>query len=81
MRRERRDKPMHRTSITDAALIEAVLFSTVFRMPADEPMIWQVIEVLLMLGILIYMIECARKWEKKLRKERKRNDCTESKRN
>ncbi len=72
---------LHRTSITEAALIEAVLFSTVFKMPSGEPMIWQVIEVLLMLGILIYMIECSRKWEKKLRKEGKRNDCTESKRN
>ena len=60
---------LHRTSITDAALIEAVLFSTVFKMPADEPMIWQIIEVLLMLGILIYLIEYARKWEKRLRYE------------
>lgn len=72
---------MHRTTITDAALIEAVLFSTVFKMPSGEPMIWQIIEVLLMLGILIYLIEYARKWEKRLRKRGKRDDCTESKRN
>ena len=63
---------LHRTTITDAALIEAVLFSTVFKMPADEPIIWQIIEVLLMLGILIYMIEYAKKWERKLRRERRK---------
>lgn len=71
---------MHRTTITDAALIEAVLFSTVFRMPADEPMIWQVIEVLLMLGILICLIECARRWESsKKRKVRRAATQTDNK--
>lgn len=63
---------MHRTTITDAALIEAVLFSTVCEMPADEPIIWQIIEVLLMLGILIYLIEYARRWESSRKKKVRR---------
>lgn len=63
---------MHRTSITEALLGTAVLFNTVFHMPVDEPMIWQIFSWLVVFGILIACIETARDWEERIRR-RKRN--------
>lgn len=63
---------MHRTSITEALLGTAVLFNTVFHMPVDEPMIWQIFSWLVVFGILIWLIETARDWEERIRR-RKRN--------
>lgn len=63
---------MHRTSITEALLGTAVLFNTVFHMPADEPMAWQIFSWLVIFGILIACIETARDWEERIRR-RKRN--------
>ena len=63
---------MHRTSITEALLGTVVLFNTVFHMPVDEPMIWQIFSWLVVFGILIACIETARDWEERIRR-RKRN--------
>ena len=64
---------MHRTTITEALLGTAVLFNTVFHMPVDEPMAWQIFSWLVVFGILIWLIETARDWEERIRKGRKRN--------
>lgn len=63
---------MHRTSITEALLGTVVLFNTVFHMPTDEPMAWQIFSWLVVFGILIACIETARDWEERIRR-RKRN--------
>ena len=63
---------MHRTSITEALLGTAVLFNTVFHMPADESMIWQIFSWLVVFGILIVCIETAREWEKRIKKKVRR---------
>ena len=64
---------MHRSTITEALLGTVVLFNTVFHMPADEFMIWQIFSWLMVFGILIVCIETARDWEERIRKGRKRN--------
>lgn len=64
---------MHRTSITEALLGTAVLFNTVFAMPADELMIWRIFYWLVVFGILLSCIEVARDWEEKIRR-RKRHE-------
>lgn len=64
---------MHRTSITEALLGTAVLFNTVFHMPADELMIWRIFYWLVVFGILLSCIEVARDWEEKIRR-RKRHE-------
>lgn len=64
---------MHRTSITEALLGTVVLFNTVFHMPADELMIWQIFFWLVVFGILIWLIETARDWEERIRR-RKRHE-------
>ena len=63
---------MHRTSITEALLGTVVLFNTVFHMPEDESMAWQIFSWLVVFGILIWLIETARDWEERIRR-RKRN--------
>ena len=63
---------MHRTSITEALLGTAVLFNTVFHMPVDEPMIWQIFSWLVVFGILIWFIETARDWENRIKKKGRR---------
>ena len=63
---------MHRTSITEALLGTAVLFNTVFHMPVDEPMIWQIFSWLVVFGILIACIETARDWEERIKKKVRR---------
>ena len=63
---------MHRTSITEALLGTAVLFNTVFHMPAEEPMIWQIFSWLVIFGILIACIETARDWEERIRSPAKK---------
>ena len=63
---------MHRTSITEALLGTAVLFNTVFHMPVDEPMIWQIFSWLVVFGILIACIETARDWENRIKKKVRR---------
>ena len=62
---------MHRETIIEALLGTAVLFNTVFEMP-EEPMAWQIFSWLVVFGILIWLIETAREWEKRIRR-RKRN--------
>ena len=61
---------MHRTTITEALLGTAVLFNTVFHMPADELMICQIFSWLVVFGILIACIETARDWEERIRKKK-----------
>ncbi len=63
---------MHRTSITEAALLEVVLFNTVATMPSDEPLFWQVFTILVVLLTLIAMIEYARSWEARIKKKVRR---------
>lgn len=63
---------MHRTTITEALLGTTVLFNTVFTMP-EESGIFQILDWLLVFGILIICLEAARDWEKKIRKRRKRD--------
>lgn len=65
---------MHRTSITEAALIETLLFSTVAEMPPGEPLFWQIFTILVVLLTLIAMIEYARWCEKTIRERRRRDD-------
>ena len=60
---------MHRTTITEALLGTAVLFNTVFHMPEDESMAWQIFSWLVVFGILIACIETARDWEKRIQRE------------
>ena len=62
---------MHRTSITEALLGTAVLFNTVFERP-EEPMVWQIFSWLVVFGILIWLIETARDWEKRIKKKVRR---------
>lgn len=63
---------MHRTSVTEAALIEALLFSTVAEMPPGEPLFWQMFTILVVLLTLIAMIEYARSWEARIKKKVRR---------
>lgn len=63
---------MHRTSITEALLGTAVLFNTVFHMPANELMIWKIFYWLIVFGILLGCMEVARDCEEKIRKERRK---------
>ena len=63
---------MHRTTITEALLGTAVLFNTVFHMPADEPITWQIFSWLVVFGILIACIETARDWENRIKKKVRR---------
>lgn len=63
---------MHRTTITEALLGTAVLFNTVFHMPVDEPMAWQIFSWLVAFGILIWLIETARDWENRIKKKVRR---------
>ncbi len=65
---------MHRTTITEALLGTTVLFNTVFTMPQNEPILWQIFSWLLIFGILVASIEAARDWEKKIRKRRKQDE-------
>ena len=63
---------MHRTTITEALLGTVVLFNTVFHMPEDELMIWQIFSWLVVFGILIWLIETARGWENRIKKKVRR---------
>lgn len=63
---------MHRTSITEALLGTVVLFNTVFHMPEDEIMIWQIFFWLVVFGVLIWLIETARDWENRIKKKVRR---------
>ena len=63
---------MHRTSITEALLGTVVLFNTVFHMPENEIMIWQIFSWLVVFGILIWFIETARDWENRIKKKVRR---------
>lgn len=63
---------MHRETILEAVLGTALLFKTVFKMP-EEATIFQILDWLLVFGILIICLEAARDWEKKIRKRRKRD--------
>lgn len=63
---------MHRTTITESLLGTTVLFNTVFTMPKESG-IFQILDWLLVFGILIICLEAARDWEKKIRKRRKRD--------
>ena len=67
MRRERRDKPMHRTTITDAALLTTLLFNTVFKMPPGDGLFKQIFGAGMVFAILLYLIECAGKGKEKKR--------------
>lgn len=64
---------MHRETIIEALLGTTVLFNTVFHMPVDEPMAWQIFSWLVVFGILIWFIETAKDWEEKIRR-RKRHE-------
>lgn len=64
---------MRRTTITEALLGTAVLFNTVFHMPADEIIICQIFSWLVVFGILVACIETARDWEERIRR-RKRHE-------
>ena len=64
---------MHRTTITEALLGTVVLFNTVFHMPEDELMIWQIFFWLVVFGVLIWFIEVARDWEERIQR-RKRHE-------
>ena len=59
---------IHRTTITEALLGTVVLFNTVFHMPEDESMAWQIFSWLVVFGILIACIETARDWEERIRR-------------
>lgn len=63
---------MHRTTITEALLGTVVLFNTVFHMPEDELMIWQIFFWLVVFGVLIWLIETARDWENRIKKKVRR---------
>ena len=63
---------MHRTTITEALLGTAVLFNTVFHIPADELIICQIFSWLVVFGILIWFIETARDWENRIKKKVRR---------
>ena len=63
---------MHRTTITEALLGTVVLFNTVFHMPENEIMIWQIFSWLVVFGILIWFIETARDWETRIKKKVRR---------
>ena len=65
---------MHRTTITEALLGTVVLFNTVFHMPENEIMIWQIFSWLVVFGILIWFIETARDWENRIKKKVRRAD-------
>ena len=62
---------MHRTTITEALLGTVVLFNTVFHMPENEIMIWQIFSWLVVFGILIWFIETARDWEERIRRRKR----------
>lgn len=62
---------MHRTTITEALLGTAVLFNTVFHIPADELIICQIFFWLVVFGILIWLIETARDWEERIRRRKR----------
>lgn len=62
---------MHRTSITQAALITALLFNTVFQIPPGDGLFDQTLGVAAVFIALLWLIECARKWEKKIRGRRR----------
>ncbi len=62
---------MHRTTITEALLGTAVLFNTVFHIPADELIICQIFSWLVVFGILIWFIETARDWEERIRRRKR----------
>lgn len=63
---------MHRTSIAEALLGTVVLFNTVFHMP-EEHILSQIFSWLVVFGILIWFIETARDWEKRIQR-RKRHE-------
>lgn len=65
---------MHRTSITEAALLTALLFNTVFIMPPNDGLLEQIFGVAAVFVALLWLIECARKWEKKIKERRRRDD-------
>jgi len=62
---------LHRTTITEALLGTAVLFNTVFHIPADELIICQIFFWLVVFGILIWLIETARDWEERIRRRKR----------
>ena len=63
---------MHRETITEALLGTTVLFNTVFTMPQNEPILWQIFSWLLIFGILVASIEAARDWEASVKRKIKR---------
>lgn len=69
---------MHRTSITEAALLTALAFNTVFRIPPDEGMFTQILGVAIIFGAMLWLIETAREWEEKHRNKKVRRAGTQT---
>lgn len=61
---------MHRESITEALLGTALGFNTVFEMPKNDPLIFQVFGAGLVFVMLYKLFENARKLEKRIKKVR-----------
>lgn len=61
---------MHRESITEALLGTALVFNTVFEMPKNDPLIFQVFGAGLVFVMLYKLFENARKLEKRIKKVR-----------
>ena len=61
---------MHRESIVEALLGTALVFNTVFEMPKDDPLLFQIFGAGLVFVMLYKLFENARKLEKKIKKVR-----------
>ena len=60
---------LHRTSITEAALLTALAFNTVFRIPPEDGIFTQILGVTIIFGAILWLIEVARDWEERRRKK------------
>lgn len=61
---------MQRESIVEALLGTALVFNTVFEMPENDPLLFQIFGAGIVFAMLYKLFENARKLEKKIKKVR-----------
>lgn len=67
---KRQHKKLDRESAVNAVLGTALVFNTVFEMPENDPLLFQIFGVGLVFVMLYKLFENARKLEKKIKKVR-----------